>query len=305
MAVYLGDFVEDDADLTFYWNTNDADGASITRATDGTVKLIRDDATDCTAGSITDSENSPLTGIHKCVVDLSGNAGCVVAHDYMVYVDGAVIDGETVNAALAHFSIENRFREVDLTKILGTAVAESTGANIATNFNTFFDDGDDASSTAIMSYIEELATANLPTDIGVIKAITDDMKVLDTTIASVDTPDTVFRVNAGLTGNDDINNAVCSIRDTTGGVWSGPRRVTDYVHATLQITIDANTAFPLAAGDRVVIWNVSYATTAAAGSITQGDLDDIADAVWEELMADHLTELTTGAKQNVSDRVGR
>ena len=35
---------------------------------------------------------------------------------------------------------------VNLTEILGTAVAESTAANIATNFNTFFDDGDSAAS---------------------------------------------------------------------------------------------------------------------------------------------------------------
>ncbi len=142
-------------------------------------------------------------------------------------------------------------------------------------------------------------------DINDIKAVTDDMKMKDTTIASVDTADTKFILTDGLTANDDINNAVCSIYDDTGNVWSGPRRVVDYIHATKLVEIDANTPFPLAASDRVVIWNVSYATTAAAGSITAGDLDDIADAVWDETQSDHLTENSTGEKQDRSDRVER
>ena len=151
-------------------------------------------------------------------------------------------------------------------------------------------------------YIE----ATVDTDKGGIcysfKAVADDTKVLDTTIASVDTPDTVFRLTDGLTGNDDINNAVCSIYDTTGTIWSGPRRVTDYVHATKQVTIDADTAFPLAAGDRVVIWNMSYATTAAPGAVGPGDIADIADAVWDEDQEDHITDGSTGLKQKNSDR---
>ena len=135
-----------------------------------------------------------------------------------------------------------------------------------------------------------------------VKAVTDDMKVLDTTIASVTTPDTVFVLTDGLTGNDDPNNAVVSIYDTTGGIWSGPRRASDYVHGSKTLTIDADTAFPLAAGDRVVIWNVSYATTAAAGAIGPGDIADIVDGVWDEAQADHIATGSTGLKQDHSDR---
>ena len=118
--MYLGDFVED-AEVVFYWNTNDSDGASITRATDGTVKVRRDDGTDCTGTSVTDNEDTPDTGIHECKIDTSDSANFAVAYDYTVWLDGAVIDGATVNAALAHFSVENRFVEVDVTKIGGAA----------------------------------------------------------------------------------------------------------------------------------------------------------------------------------------
>ena len=40
MSMYLGDYNEDDT-VYFCWSTNDADGASITRATDGTVSVWR------------------------------------------------------------------------------------------------------------------------------------------------------------------------------------------------------------------------------------------------------------------------
>jgi hypothetical protein len=133
----------------------------------------------------------------------------------------------------------------------------------------------------------------IASEVADIKTVTDDMLMISTTIATAPTS-TTFTLTDGLTGNDDPNNAVVSIYDSTGSVWSGPRRITDYVHASKTVTIDADTAFPLAAGDLVRIWNVSYATTAAAGSITQGDIDNIADAVWDETHSDHITALTTG-----------
>ena len=104
----LGNLTEDSS-VVFYWNTYDDSGASVTRATDGTVKVRRDDATDCTAGVVTDGEDDPATGIHKATLDLSGNANLIVAHDYIVYVEGAVIDGDTINAVLARFSIQKRY----------------------------------------------------------------------------------------------------------------------------------------------------------------------------------------------------
>ena len=108
--VYLGDFPED-ASVTFYWGSYDGSGASITRATDGTVKVIRDDGTDVTGTSVTDTEDSLDTGVHKAVIDTSDGANYTTGHDYTVWLDGAVIDGQTVNAPLRQFSIENRYSD--------------------------------------------------------------------------------------------------------------------------------------------------------------------------------------------------
>lgn len=107
--MYLGDFKEDST-LYFCWSTNDKDGASITRATNGTIKVYKDDGTTESTAGITDTEDfDGLTGLHNCKIDLSADAFYEVGHDYSVVLAGAVVDGETVNTVLATFSIENRF----------------------------------------------------------------------------------------------------------------------------------------------------------------------------------------------------
>jgi hypothetical protein len=109
MGPYLGDFKENST-LYFCWDTNDKNGASITRATNGTIKVYKDDGTAETTAGITDSEDfDSITGVHNCKIDLSADAFYAKGHDYSVVLTGAVIDGETVNAVLATFSIENRF----------------------------------------------------------------------------------------------------------------------------------------------------------------------------------------------------
>lgn len=268
-------------------------------------------------------------------------AGQTITAEWRNWMDGITVSGlqsgdaitingrlgtVTLNGADASVEIRGSYKSI-VNNLTGSATVNIAGAWIGSDIADTLADtnelqGDwtnggrldlllDAIPTAITTAhttTDDLITSShVTTDalITAIKAVTDDMKTLDTTIASVTTPDTVFTLAAGLTGNDDINNAACSIYDETGGVWSGPRRVSDYVHGSLTVTIDANTAFPLAAGDRVVIWNVSYATTAAAGSISPGDIADIVDGVWDETETDHLTKGTTGARQYRSDRVER
>jgi len=112
MAVYLGDYNEDDT-LYFEWHTVGADGASITRATNGEVRVYKDNGVDQSTAGITDSEDfDGLTGTHACTIDLSAHAFYATGADYSVVLQGAVIDGVTVNAVLGNFSIENRAQAV-------------------------------------------------------------------------------------------------------------------------------------------------------------------------------------------------
>lgn len=114
--MYLGDLAEDST-INFLWSTNDAAGASITRATDGTVSVYKDGNVAQSTAGVTGSEDfDSLTGIHLCTIDLSADAFYATGSDYDVVLSGATIDGQTVNAVLAHFSIENRLLSKTVTQ---------------------------------------------------------------------------------------------------------------------------------------------------------------------------------------------
>ena len=122
MPPYLGNLTEDQT-IHFMWSSYGADGASITRATNGTVSVYKANGTTQSTAGVTDTEDfDSLTGIHLCIIDTSADAFYAVANDYAVVLSAATIDGKTVNAVLALFSIENRFIEADVTKWNGTAV---------------------------------------------------------------------------------------------------------------------------------------------------------------------------------------
>jgi len=107
MTMYLGDYAAGET-VHFMWNTNGADGASITRATDGTISVYKDDNNTQTTTGVSGAEDvESLTGVHRCVIATT-DAFYTTGTDYMVVLSGAVIDGKTINAVLAHFSIENR-----------------------------------------------------------------------------------------------------------------------------------------------------------------------------------------------------
>ncbi len=114
---YLGD-INLDTTLSFLWSTNDGDGAAITRATDGTIKVYKDGGTTESTAGVTDTEDfDGMTGIHLCQIDTSSDSFYEASHDYDVVLSGAEIDGQAVNAILAHFSIENRFSLLQATGI--------------------------------------------------------------------------------------------------------------------------------------------------------------------------------------------
>jgi len=98
-----------DSTINFKWSTNGADGASITRATDGTISVYKNDGTTQSTEGITDTEDfDSLTGVHHCKIVLT-NVFYVAGADYSVVLSAATIDEKVVNTVLATFSIENRY----------------------------------------------------------------------------------------------------------------------------------------------------------------------------------------------------
>lgn len=149
MAAYLGDFIEDDA-VHFLWSSNSATGASITRATNGTVQVYKDNSDAQSTAGVTDTEDfDSLTGVHACTIDLSSDAFYATGANYTVVLAGATIDGQTVNAVLAHFSIQNRYSQ-PATTVNANVTQISGDATAADNCELFFDgNGYNASTSAI------------------------------------------------------------------------------------------------------------------------------------------------------------
>ena len=84
MPAYLGDFVEDST-LHFLWSTNGQNGASITRSTNGEVRVYKANGVGQSTAGVTDTEDfDGLTGVHACTIDLSADAFYAVANNYSV-----------------------------------------------------------------------------------------------------------------------------------------------------------------------------------------------------------------------------
>src|SRR3972149_4601557 len=168
MPQALGDFPVN-GKVSFLWNTNDQTGASITRSTDGTLKIFKANATAVTwatertsLAGVTQLEDFDATGIHSVYIDLSDNTDVgfyAAGGEYQVAIVGAVVDTKTVNAVLASFSIErasgalarvmdvqsrvpaaltaNGNMKSSLMEILATALTETAG-QITAAFKKFF-----------------------------------------------------------------------------------------------------------------------------------------------------------------------
>jgi hypothetical protein len=109
MSPYKGDLLPG-ATLKFLWNSSGANGASITRATNGTISVYKDGGTTQTTTGVTDTEDfDSLTGVHLVAIDTSSDETFYSPHsDFSVVLSAATIDGQTVNAVIAEFSIMNR-----------------------------------------------------------------------------------------------------------------------------------------------------------------------------------------------------
>ena len=117
--------------LNFLFSTNSQSGAAVAPSTAGTVTVYKDGGTTGTANGVTYTPSfNGLAGVN--LVSIATADGFYAAgHDYAVVLAGAVIDGQTVNAAVAHFSIAFRAATADLNTIKGQAVACAGSVNVA------------------------------------------------------------------------------------------------------------------------------------------------------------------------------
>lgn len=159
----LGNRTEDSV-IDFKWGTNAGDGSSITRATNGTISVYKNNSTTQTTAGVTDTEDfDTLTGVHHCRIDTSADAFYAVGSDYVVVLSGAVIDGKTVNAPLAHFTLEYGFNEVDVVKLNGVVQDLADLASLAAAYGNT---GTVPIAAADIRSSVGLASANMDTQLG-------------------------------------------------------------------------------------------------------------------------------------------
>lgn len=130
--MYLGDYAAGGI-VDFFWSTNAADGSSITRATKGAISVYRSNNTTQTITGVTDDEDfDSLTGVHHCRVALDTDTDFYTpGSDYAVVLSAATIDGKTVNAVLALFSIENRSQPALPGALSADGIREAIGMSAA------------------------------------------------------------------------------------------------------------------------------------------------------------------------------
>jgi len=139
MSKYFGDIAEDET-IKLPWNTFNSDGASITvTAVSTDIDVFKDGVilTDPDAGGTVTLNVGTGNGSHFVTINTSADAEYTTGSDYGVKLKGITVDGQTINAFVGDFSIQNRYDKVDLVKILGTALTETPG-QLAAAFKKLF-----------------------------------------------------------------------------------------------------------------------------------------------------------------------
>lgn len=118
------------ATIRIPWNSSGADGASITRSTNGTVAVWKDGGTTQSTTGITDTEDfDAMTGMHMVVIDTSADGTFYsTGSEFHVAVTAATIDTKTVNAWIGGFRLG--VVPANVTQWLGTAAATPTVAGV-------------------------------------------------------------------------------------------------------------------------------------------------------------------------------
>ena len=249
------------------WSTNAADGSSITRATDGSIRIYKDNGTTQRSSSsgITDNEDfDSITGVHLLNIDLSDNtdAGFYAAsHNYHVMLVAATIDGKTVNSWLATFSIQNRYSSPS-----GTFTANVTqwaGTNVATPDTAGYPKVTLKSGTGTgeVSLSSGAVTAGTVSDkTGYRLSATGIDDVWDEATSGHTTPGTTGKalIDAGAAGTPPTAEEIADMVATRGSVnWEGDVEIGSIGQAALEATHNTDTTT-----------NVGYVTVFAADGTT-------------------------------------
>lgn len=278
MVSYLGDFPQDQT-VFIAFNTFDSNDPSasvtITNLADTDIHIHKDDGT-TQHSSATDVDVQidfdSITGNHMVEIRTT-NVFFTGGADYFVRMEGTTIDGATVNAWIAHFSIENR------SNALSSAVSDVKSQLVV------------VASDVVQIYSDTTAIHSDTT------IIASDVVVLDNAVSDVES--SLVIIKSDLVVIDDlIDNEVSDIKsqlvvvasdvvqiysDTTAIEASGGSLTAAQDSKLTKVTSDV----VIVGSDTAVIEAFGAPPTAAA----------IADQVWTESLEDHDVEGQAGWSQ--------
>ena len=281
---YVGDF-PDDATVYCYWTSNGADGASITRSTNGTISVYIDDSLTQTTTGVTDTEDmgaDAVTGVHKVKIATT-DSFYTTGSEFSVILSGATIDTKSVNAHICSFSIERTGGALALMKsvISGSAevranVLEWNTASIATpNVSGVPIVDTKYSGGTLGSHLEPMTIGG----IAVVKDSTGIILTVPIRASTTGAPLTgLTSASSGLTGEycrTDQGNATCTaltIVSATRGTFTSSGFVEKDTTAGQYEFMPPNAAFATGA-DRVTF--TLSGVTGMAPTIINVDLVDV------------------------------
>ena len=317
--MYLGDFAED-AVVDFMWSTNATDGSSITRSTNGTVSVYKGNGTTQSTAGVTDSEDfDSLTGIHHCRVDTSADAFYVAGAEYTVVLSGAVVDTKSVNAVIAHFSIERSGGALALLKnatyglsavkglvddLEGRLTAARAGylenlSGGAVALQSSVDDLEGRLTATRAGYLDNLSGGAVATA----AALATVAGYIDTEVAAilaaVDTEVAAIKAKTDALPSDpaddsDIDAQLATIASYLDTEVAAILAAVDTEVAAIKAKTDALPASPAAVGSAMTLADGAITSAKfASGAITAGVI--AADAIGaSELGADAVAEIQSG-----------
>ncbi|PKN36597.1 MAG: hypothetical protein CVU62_13850 [Deltaproteobacteria bacterium HGW-Deltaproteobacteria-2] len=245
---YLGNYTEDYATLNFKFSTHKADGTPIA-LTDGAISVYKaNSTTQSTAGITLTADFDGVTGLNNVLIDLSADAFYAIANDYQVVITtGTVNSISVVGTVLAHFSIENRFNEVDLVKILGTTLTETGAGYLAAALKKFLDVAAPVFTTACVNQGADNNVILANASKGLAKVYDDMAK--DSTVSKPGTAQTI-------TANQAVNVAQ----------WGGQNIATPAINGEPVVTLAGTQAAyaPAKAGDKMDLIDAPNATALLA-----------------------------------------
>ena len=237
---YFGDYPEDET-VYIPFNTFSSDdpqaSVTITNLVDADLKVHKDGSATqiVTDGATITIDFDTITGNHLATIDTSAHADYATGSDYIVRMEGTTVDGGTINAWIGSFSIENRFKDVNVVTVSGTSqTGNDNGADINTILSRIVGtlaagthNPATAAQIAVLSdwinggrldLILDIIAADTTTDIPALIAALNDIAATDivssgaiTTlagaVANVDLVDTTT-ANTDMRGTDGANTTV-------------------------------------------------------------------------------------------------